>query len=98
MATIQGSYRAIQPATRVLYLERDENAGDINRANLYLDKARNATTAEWKGVYFNNATCQIRLDDLIADDSEEVINSFDSRAKELTDNKLKLINNGKDIK
>ena len=99
LATIQGSYRAIQPATRVLYLERDENTGDINRANLYLDKARNATTAEWKGVYFNNATCQIRLDDLIADDSEEVINSFDSRAKELTENKLKLINNnGKDIK
>ena len=59
LATIQGSYRTVQPATRVITIFR--GGDDYDRANIYLDKARNAETAEWEGIYFDNATCQINL-------------------------------------
>lgn len=59
MKTVQGSLRIIQPVTRVLFLC---SAGEENRVNLYLDKARNAQLGEWENIYFNYATCQIEVE------------------------------------
>lgn len=66
MANIQGSFRAIQPCSFVLYLDRTmvEN-GDYNRANLYLDKCRGCQQKEWENIYLNNGTCQIDLSEKI---------------------------------
>lgn len=60
-ANIQGSYRITQTASVTLYLEKNRDAGDYNRANLYLDKCRGGELGEWKNIYFNNGTCQIDL-------------------------------------
>ncbi len=61
MATIQGSYTVTQPATRVVSIFR--NGDEYDRANIYLDKARNAEVWEWENAYFNNANCQVNLSD-----------------------------------
>lgn len=62
LSTIQGSYTCTQPATRVITIFR--SGEEYDRANIYLDKARNAETWEWEGAYFNNANCQVNLSDL----------------------------------
>lgn len=62
-ANIQGSYRITQTASVILYLEKDRDAGDYHRANLYLDKCRGGELGEWRNIYFNNGTCQIDLGD-----------------------------------
>lgn len=60
-ANVQGSYRITQTASVILYLEKNRDAGDYNRANLYLDKCRGGELGEWLDIYFNNGTCQIDL-------------------------------------
>lgn len=69
MAAIQGSYTVTQPATRVLSIFRDGD--EYDRANIYLDKARNAEMWEWENIYFNNATCQIDLSNICYDIFED---------------------------
>ena len=62
MANIQGSFRAIQPCSFVLYLDRTlTNDNDFNKASLYLDKCRGCQPCEWRDIYMNNGTCQIDL-------------------------------------
>ena len=90
MANIQGSYRITQPASIILYLDR--TGCEKNRANLYIDKARGCDVngkTEYENILLDNGTCQIDL----SDDCDTEVPDF---LKE--DNKLKLINNGKDIK
>ena len=66
MANIQGSYRLVQTASAVLYLERNrEDQNDYNRANLYLDKCRGGQLKEWHNIYLNNGTCQIDMSETI---------------------------------
>ena len=90
MANIQGSYRITQPASIILYLDR--TGCEKNRANLYIDKARGCDVngkTEYENILLDNGTCQIDL----SDDCDTEVPDF---LKE--ENKLKLINNGKDIK
>ena len=90
MANIQGSYRITQPASIILYLDR--TGCEKNRANLYIDKARGCDVngkTEYENILLDNGTCQIDL----SDDCDTEVPDF---LKE--DNKLKLINNGEDIK
>ena len=63
-ANVQGSYRLLQTASAILYLERNRDYGDdINRANLRLRKCRGGELKDWYGVYLNNGTCQLDLED-----------------------------------
>lgn len=90
MANIQGSYRITQPASIILYLDR--TGCEKNRANLYIDKARGCDVngkTDYENILLDNGTCQIDL----SDDCDTEVPDF---LKE--ENKLKLINNGKDIK
>lgn len=59
MANVQGSYRITQPASFILYLEKNENADNL--VNIYLDKSRGCAHREWQDAYFNRSTCQIQL-------------------------------------
>lgn len=96
MANIQGSFRITQPASIILYLDR--TGCEKNRANLYVDKARGCDVngkTEYENILLDNGTCQIDLSNY--DNTEEVVSSFEDRAKELKDNKLKLINDEKDF-
>lgn len=63
IGNIQGSFRLCQTASAILYLERNnEDDGDYNRINLYLDKCRGASLGAWKGAFMNNGNCQIKLE------------------------------------
>lgn len=90
MANIQGSYRITQPASIILYLDR--TGCEKNRANLYIDKARGCDVngkTEYENILLDNGTCQIDLSD-----------AYDTEVPDFLkeDNKLKLINDGKDFK
>ena len=90
MANIQGSYRITQPASIILYLDR--TGCEKNRANLYIDKARGCDVngkTDYENILLDNGTCQIDL----SDDCDTEVPDF---LKE--ESKLKLINNGEDIK
>lgn len=61
-ANVQGSYRLLQTASAILYLERSHDYGDdFNRANLRLRKCRGGELKDWYGIYLNNGTCQLDL-------------------------------------
>lgn len=98
MANIQGSYRITQPASIILYLDR--TGCERNMANLYIDKARGCDVngkTEYENIILDNGTCQIDLSGY-EDNTDEVLEAFAEKEEELKDNKLKLINNGKDSK
>lgn len=60
ITNIQGSFRATQPCSAILYLDRAMNkTKDFTKANLFLDKVRGGTPAEWYNITLNNGTCQI---------------------------------------
>lgn len=62
IGNVQGSFRLCQTASAILYLERNnEEEGEYNKINLYLDKCRGASLGAWKGAYMNNGTCEINL-------------------------------------
>lgn len=65
IGNIQGSFRAVQPCSFVLYLDKSSQneTRDYNRANLYLDKCRGCCKKEWENIYLNNGNCQIDLSD-----------------------------------
>ena len=61
-SNVQGSYRLLQTASAILYLERNKDYGDdMNRANLRLRKCRGGELKDWWGIYLNNGTCQLDL-------------------------------------
>lgn len=60
-ANIQGSFRLLQTASAVLYLERVDAENDFNRANLMLRKCRGGELRNWNNIYLNNGTCQLDL-------------------------------------
>lgn len=78
MANIQGSFRATQPCSFVLYLDKTNiEEGDFNKANLYLDKCRGCMPKDWKGIYLNNGTCQLDLSEVImSNDDLEFDNNY----------------------
>lgn len=61
MGNVQGSFRATQPASAVLYLDRLGLPIGESLANLYLDKCRGGELGEWEQIYLNNGNCQIDL-------------------------------------
>lgn len=64
LGSIQGSYRVTQTASVIICLLRNnDDDGDYNRANIYLDKSRYSSLTKWEGSYMNNGTCQIELMD-----------------------------------
>lgn len=60
MSVIQGSYRATQPASMILYLNK-LNTNYRDEANIHLEKCRWGKPTNWDNIMFNNATCQIDL-------------------------------------
>lgn len=70
LGNVQGSFRMLQPASFILYLERtdDEN---YNAANLYLDKCRGCRKTSWKNIYLNNGNCQISFIPISSNNNNE---------------------------
>lgn len=70
IGNIQGSFRMTQPASFILYLNRNKERNDYNTANLYLDKCRGCEPKSWENILLNNGTCQIDLSDVIKNNEE----------------------------
>lgn len=68
MSVIQGSYRATQPASMILYLNK-LNTVYNNEANIHLEKCRWGKPTNWDHIYFSNATCQIDLGRKLQEDN-----------------------------
>lgn len=71
IGNVQGSFRLTQPASFILYLNRNNSGGDINRANLYLDKCRGCEPKKWENIYLNNGNMEIDLSGYIGTDTKE---------------------------
>lgn len=79
ISNIQGSFRATQPCSFIMYLDRTlSDKTDFNRANLYLDKCRGCLPRSWENIYLNNGTCQIDL----SDSQNEVFNELEYNENE----------------
>lgn len=69
IGNVQGSFRITQPASFILYLNR--NNDEKNRANLYLDKCRGCEPKSWENIYLNNGNMEIDLSGYIGTDTKE---------------------------
>lgn len=74
IGTIQGSYRATQPASFILYLDR--NNCDGNQANLYMDKCRGCQRQKWEGITLDNGNCTIDMSSATLTINTLTVNEF----------------------
>ncbi len=68
IGTIQGSFRVTQPASFILYLDR--NGCEGNTANLYMDKCRGCERRSWEGIELNNGNLDIDLTENIRNNND----------------------------
>lgn len=69
VANVQGSYRVIQTAAAVLYLDKSRYEWTEPIADLYLAKMRNGSKNKWEGIYFDGSNCQIDLGRKLQEDN-----------------------------
>ena len=83
IGNVQGSFRITQPASFILYLNR--NSDEKNRANLYLDKCRGCEPKSWENIYLNNGNMEIDLSGCVENENIDELEWKEDTQKDLID-------------
>lgn len=83
IGNVQGSFRITQPASFILYLNR--NSDEKNRANLYLDKCRGCEPKSWENIYLNNGNMEIDLSGCVENENVDELEWKEDTQKDLID-------------